>query len=1351
MHPGTHQDERLAPPLDLDRPFLRPDELTLADRLRLTLAMARHLRFVDDMALTQGTWGDVLEQDLSFVLADISKASALEQESRIMALWPHLSERDQWLNCLQLATQLDAWYGQLELHAAESIASSDATTLAMAPRLLRQLQALCNGDLGHLLLRLHAALAQPGDSPLQLLRARVGTVVAPIAADAYPRALRQLWFGLCRAQRQLALLATEMLPASLQLGNHDPAMGALLSLVQLVQMTRTPLDGFTNRLTTYYYQERLGFVPEQASEDRVHVLLQRDPRYAKPVLLPLGAHFVGGKSARGQPLHYCAEQELLLSNLQVKSLLALRLESDPRISPEYEFGYATQARALQLSPPAPDQAALARARAWPLLGGGGTMDFDAARQGLALASPLLHLAEGEREITLDLQLSHPADHDSMLKDALDALAISKDGVLSIRPPADALRARWLFLFKRLAMYEGMPLPTNEALADQRLRALLDILPVTGKPPMTDPWLRFLLSLCLAATSVDALRPRLGRLFAVWISSQEALDAIDLAALRQHAQRVLGLHRNLALQVDNPLSLVYGNKPLERSLVFDRVFRGLWSAQLSTATGWFTAGEVYASRVEPADPSGRGSLRLRITLPAAAPAIQGCSEGIHGAQWPALPVLQLRMVGHTRVFGCSLLQQLALDAVQLQVRASQLRQLLLHNQLGSLDASKPFLPFGSLPDSSAYLMFSNAELVSKPLTALSLDLRWAGLPVQGLEAHYKVYAQHLAASTTEAQGARRWDVSSFTVKPALFYGARWHDGSDSMQLFAAQGPTQTLTWDVDALRFLHQPTGEDDSQTEPSLAYQATSRHGYFRLQFDGPPSAFGHALYPRLLGDRITRNSRIKRPDQELPLPNEPYTPRLEQISFSYAAQERITPKQHILATQRASRLLHLCPFGTQPLQQSVSDQRTHVLAPWSCGAQLYIGLGGEATAGALSLLFQVQAEAAAEALARPRPTLQWDAWCGGHWRSLEPHRLLMDSTQGLLRTGIMRLDLPEGMTSDCPEVRGAAQGPLLWLRVSATGNLDLLAPIQGVWAQAVSARRLHDSGPNASDEALKLLPANSIQSLQPAVVGLAALHQPLPSFALRQSESPAHMRTRAAERLRHRDRAITPWDMERIVLQAFPEVQRVKCMPIGTPGQGRQRLLVVVVPAPAPGMQIDETQAHRLDAATLDAIAAYVRDRGVPNLRLLVRNASYDRVQVRCTLKLQGAVQSGECLRQINQALRDYLSPWRQGGVKAGFDWVLRADEVEAFLRTQAGVQSVGEVSLLHIVRNDRGRFHLNDSARPKTLNQITPSQPWSLILPERKHLLALSDTQPPSAARVTGLSGLALGRSFIIGSAPP
>jgi hypothetical protein len=452
MHPGTQQDERLAPPLDPARspPFLRPDELDLATRLRLTTELARQLRFFDDMALHQGHWGEVLSQDLSLVLADISRTASAEEENRIMALWPRMSERQQWHYCLRLARRLNTWCEQLEPHAEQAASSSDATALGIAARLLQQLQAQLDGELGRLLMQQHAIFKQEGDTPLALLRARIdGEALAKSAAPPR-RALRQLWLGLQRAERQLASLARQLLPESLQSGDHDPAMGALLAFVQLVQMSRAPLDDFTNRLTQYYYRDSLGFEPAQAQADRVHLLLERDPRYAKPVLLPLGASFIGGKNSRGQPLHYRAEQELLLSTLKVQRLLALRLESDPRISPEHEFAYATQARSLVLCPPTPEQAALPRARAWPLLGGGPSKDFDEARQGLALASPLLRLSEGDREIQVELQMSHPASQDAQLQRALDALSGSTSEEIS--------RTLWLRTFERLAVYECNCLP-----------------------------------------------------------------------------------------------------------------------------------------------------------------------------------------------------------------------------------------------------------------------------------------------------------------------------------------------------------------------------------------------------------------------------------------------------------------------------------------------------------------------------------------------------------------------------------------------------------------------------------------------------------------------------------------------------------------------------------------------------------------------------------------------------------------------------------------------------------------------------------------------------------------------------
>ena len=55
----------------------------------------------------------------------------------------------------------------------------------------------------------------------------------------------------------------------------------------------------------------------------------------------------------------------------------------------------------------------------------------------------------------------------------------------------------------------------------------------------------------------------------------------------------------------------------------------------------------------------------------------------------------------------------------------------------------------------------------------------------------------------------------------------------------------------------------------------------------------------------------------------------------------------------------------------------------------------------------------------------------------------------------------------------------------------------------------------------------------------------------------------RVSERLRHKQRALTQWDYERIVLERFPEVYKAKCIPAGLSGNGGQpgRVGLVVIP----------------------------------------------------------------------------------------------------------------------------------------------------------------------------------------------
>lgn len=1313
MPPGSQQDQRLSTALVPG--YFRPDELSLAQRLRQTLQVARQLRFVDTQGTEAGHWGHTLEQDLSLLLAELA---ALPLDS-----WEAEADQFTWLpparalaQCLGLARRLNRWYGLLDV-------DTPAEEQAMRQVLRQPFRRALGESLG---LQLRAVLvasdapatAWSGWHPVWGLGADVGgatKAAEPETAAAQLRRQRLLWLAMCRLLRLLQVLALQQLPASLATGLHDPGTGLLLAWTQLLQATRDTLNQFDARLTQLYYAERLGFQMRPAQADRAHLVLERDPRHPKPVLLPHGWRFVANLD-RGS-CSYAAEHALYLSPLRVTQLLSLRHEFDRQISPEREYGMATRALARQWTVPTTEQAADPRAPSVPLLGGGpGSVS---ARQGIAIASPLLGLREGQRSIEVVLSVAGPT-------------------APNIAFPTSDAAADWERWRQRMAALEQAEWPTAPSAtattppADWAAQAcaLRRACPSLRRTP----WLAYLLLRCLSSTEPRALMPSLGRFFAAWLcTTRTRLGRRASVKLRRHARRVLDRAR---VDVDDPLSLIFGHRRLERELVFDRVFRGAWQARLPVADGWLDLGEAFVNRHTSVAGTG---LSISLALSADQPPIVAASAAIHGMGWPALPVLQLLLHDRSRLFTSTLLQHLRVEAAEVTVDVQGARSLQVHNQLGRLDPSKPFMPLGPLPDSSAYLVFTHAELASKPLEHLRVNLRWSGLPPRGLASHYADYPGH------------RWSEADFRVQLALLSEGRWQEANGpSLRLFGPRGDT-TRGLDVGGAELLrlHQPVllppAPPGAPGAPAQApeFGLGSRQGFFRLQLVDPPDAFGHALYPRLMAETLTHNSRLK-PARGRPLPQAPYTPLLESMTVDYSARQRITLRP-TAEQARSGELLHITAFGLQPLRRVPQTCPVHVLQRWHGAGQLFIGLDGPAAEGALSLLFRLRSEAAREALGRPTPRLQWHAWSGDDWRALEPHRVLLDTTEGLLRSGLVVLDLPappHGLTRGCTSLPGDS----FWLRLSGHGELDLLAGLIGVWTNGASVRRLDERLDNGAGEPL---PPGRIRAALEATPGLATVRQPWPSFDMQPQETTAAWTTRVAERLRHRARALTPWDCERLVLQAFPEVFKLKCIPRSEPGGKSgpgEPVLVVVVPALPAGHEIDGTEAPRLDASTLQRIATYLTDRMPPNQPVLVRNASYERIQVRCTLRLMRGEPAGERLRELNQGLRDYLSPWRPGGITTRFDWQLRTDEVEAFLRAQPGVESIGRVSLLHVVASDQSVYSLSDTARVHQV--VQPAQPWSLALPTRGHLLELVD-QPAPLAQASGLGKLTLASSFIVGQA--
>lgn len=1341
MHRGTRQNQRMLHAL---RPgYFQPDALDLAARIRLSLAHAALLRFDTGTGADSGTWDEALWRDETVVLADLSAFPLLRIQQDFLPTVDWDREDRLWLGICKLISRYDQWCQHLLASDADGVSNVGVSMLGQ----VRQ-------GLGALLsqaVRIWPWPFEPLHSDWQVQPSN-GEDDTALSSGEGRQLLRRTWLGLCQAIARVQPLARAQLQQSLSTGKHDPAIGLLLATLQLFQYSRQPINRFPERLTDFYFRDVLHMQSRAPSIERVHLLLERDASDSVPVRIDAGTRFIGGKDAAGCAIEFAADQALDVNNLRVAALYSLYVERDPLISPEREFDFSTRLKvdALPLQPP---QAAYQASPSWwPLLGGQSKTPVADLSMGLAVASPLLALREGQREISLVMQLAHPADNHENLRSVLNS--------------PEPCTLGWLVeVFGYYAEYEEQYFPPRPrpGVTQTQIEPTRLAQQAWGRSSAfgDDVHLCFLLARCLATTEPGLFSERLGRLFAAWlIAARETLRESDLAALQQHAQTLEGYGPRRSVQIDDPLILIYSAGALpDRALIFERVFAGAWRASLSSAKGWLDTDSVFMHR-KSGDETGNYSgvcIELALKLGGEQPAIVACKAGVHGAQWPELAVLQLRLQTQTRMFAYGLLQQWMLSSLILNVAVSGVRNVVLYNQLGRLDPSKPFLPFGPVPGRNAYLLWGCAELGAKPLQSVRMNIKWSDLPSApgGFAEHYAAYSSPP-------------DNESFKVRASILMDGQWQSGSGPMlPLFPTPAGEHgipdlcCLSLPAADLRRWHRVTLPPSSGQD--YQFDLHSRNNFFRFELQEPAHVFGHAEYPKILTEVLTQNARKKRPQA---LPKEPYTPTIESLTIDYRASQVLPVRQEGRDAQKKAGeavVFQLHPFGLQPIQTTSMYRHPNLLPRYSHDGNLYIGLAGTDPQGALSLFFHLRKEEAAERWRDVAPQLAWAVWTDAGWQELKPFQLLSDGTQGMLRSGIVQLHLPTGMSRDCPML----PGQLFWLRLSAHWGFEQLAGLYGVHAQALCASRIKPAGPT---ESLEPLPPGTIRQPLQSVAGLAAVTQVGPSFG-RQGADPAELwLTRSSERLRHKQRAVTIWDYERLLLDAFPEAYKVKCFPHQLPTRRLTddpanirsephpgHVLLVVVPAPCQGHLFSSTEAPRLDAATLDAMTHYLRERSPAGIHLVVRNVAYEQIQVRCKVRLTSDAHPGTSLRKINQTLIEYLSPWHDTGCGADFDWQINAEALESHLRAQPYIAGVGGLSLLHVVCSD-DRFHvLHDTARqsPKLiaagarmgLSQVSPELPWSLALPVKNHLIELADQPADMLPQATGISLLEVGKTFIVG----
>ncbi len=432
-------------------------------------------------------------------------------------------------------------------------------------------------------------------------------------------------------------------------------------------------------------------------------------------------------------------------------------------------------------------------------------------------------------------------------------------------------------------------------------------------------------------------------------------------------------------------------------------------------------------------------------------------------------------------------------------------------------------------------------------------------------------------------------------------------------------------------------------------------------------------------------------------IPNEPWTPVIKEMSIDYKATAAITDID----------LIHLYPYTGTYKTEELETQPS--LFPTFCDeGNLHLGLKDLQPGSNLNILFQL-AEATADSESQ-KEDIQWYYLENNTWKLLRTgFEVLEDATEGLTTSGIIRFALPGNMTSE----NTVLPKGLHWIKAAIPINSRSVAETIGIFTQAVRATFTNYEA-NDKQRLDETLPAASLTKLKVADTAVKKITQPYETFGGRVPEETGQYYVRVSELLRHKGRAIQKFDYERLVLDAFPQVFKAKCInhsfaldahkyrndhPVA-PGY----VLLAVIPDMNKLRAMQQFEP-RVPVSMLESIQQYIAKKTSPFVRLRVMNPRYEKVQFCLRVKLYIGKDEHFYKEKLQEDLREFLAPWAVGVYdKLTFGQCINRSDIIRFLESRDYLDYIIELKMRH--EDDE------TNAAPIDQAEVCPVTPRSILI---------------------------------------
>ena len=707
--------------------------------------------------------------------------------------------------------------------------------------------------------------------------------------------------------------------------------------------------------------------------------------------------------------------------------------------------------------------------------------------------------------------------------------------------------------------------------------------------------------------------------------------------------------------------------------------------------------------------------------------------VHGGNFESeWPILKILINKEASLPPYRLLQILEAEEVAIEVQVSGVEQMQISNQLGDLDIGSPFQPFGPLPDVGSKLKVSNPYLISRYLSELIFHFKWSGLPLirNGFREYYSVYPQ-------------RFDDQDFVSEISVQRGkkqVKHHKSFQEFNLFESEEredgfyllPTKTVEVDL----------GSFDVEKGPGLLPEERDKNDLAVIfSLSKPYQAFGHHIYSELFADISMQKSRFKR--RKLELPKQPYTPVLEHLLVDYKNYTKENISRGKITKSVNIKLFHIYPFGHVLVYPASLESFSYLMPQIKHKGNLLLGLTDVKANEILNIGFELE-EAIYPISAIRSPDLYWEYLDKNRWNSLED-MLLEDSTKGMVKSGVVKIKIPGTFSLSNTRLSSGK----FWIRIAFDGQTDLNSKIKNVFVNAFRVKektQVEASGIEIEKESkvkkIELIGGNpNINSF-----GIYDL-----TIVSTSGDSEKDYYTRSSEILRHKNRASTTWDFERIILDQFPEIERVFVYSRSTFPDKLLKgtsLQIVVIPK---SESLGHATNRRVPYELLGRVKEHLLSKTSSFARFEVSNPVFEKLKVRCSVKFTNEfqLQSGYYRDKLNKELRTFLSSsstYNRNNTENFYS--ISKSEILNFIEGRDYIDFVTQLSVLQLVEV-QGAFNVIDTAikyHGKNLEILRTISPYAVLISADTHQINPITDQTILDPEYASIGDLSIDSDFVV-----